>query len=343
MIRREKIVAVDTEFMRETTYFAVLCLVQINVAGKCFVVDALAKDIDLGEFFEILGDKKITKVFHSCRQDLAVLEQMRVGVVFRNIMDTQMMASLAGVGYDLGYAKLVKIFLKKNLDKDWQRSDWEGRPLQKEQIKYAMIDVLYLPKIYQILHKKLVKEKKLVWLEEEMVCLVDKAIEDDIFKKFPFVGRGRNYQENIKLLVEWRDDFARRSNVPRSFVIKDKLLERIAYKNPRSVEELMSCEFETRISGLRREILNLIKDVNFEEEAVVLERKSFRMGEKQSKLYKVSRALLQKNAKEHNLSEQLVINQDDLRGIVMGNKKIEEVLRGWRFQVFGKDLEKLIK
>jgi ribonuclease D len=343
LIEEKKFVALDTEFMRETTYYAVLCLIQINISDECFVVDALDSNINLEPFFKILNNPKIIKVFHSVRQDIAVIAQFFPKISPKSIFDTQVMASFCGVGYDIGYANLVKIFFNKDLDKAWQRSDWQKRPLHQDQIEYAAIDVLYLPEIYKILLEKLSLQKKLNWLDEEMDFIVKRAMNDDIYKKFLVNYSSEVYQKNIKLLVSWRDNLAKNHNIPRSFVIKDKILGKIAYQNPQTISELEKCGFQSRVGNkIKDEIINLIADKNGAISSEIRPHREFKMTKAKSALYQESRELLQRNAIENNLSAQLIINQEDLKNIILGHKNIAKTLTGWRLQVFGEDLEILI-
>lgn len=341
LIEQQRFVAVDTEFMRENTYQPILCLIQINVSNQCYVVDAESPNIDLRPFFAILNNPHITKIFHSSRQDISVLVAIDNEIAPQNILDTQIMSSLCGMGYDIGYATLAKKLLDKDLSKDWQRSDWQARPLHQEQIEYALIDVLYLPKIFAILKEKLSLENKLAWLEEEMQILMNKAIDDDLYKKFSSFGKNNSYQKNIELLVPWRDDLAKRRNVPRSFVIKDKLLDKIANYHPKNFDDLQKCGFESRLDNgtIKKEIIEFLQYQNVE----INDKKiNFKLNQKQHSLYQKSRELLQENALKHNVNAELIINQDDLKQIILGYKKIAKILTGWRSIVFGQDLEKLI-
>lgn len=352
LIYDHKITAIDTEFIRETTYLPILCLIQINVNGFCYVVDALS-DLDLSPFFKILSDPKIIKIFHSSRQDMEVFlinfpNQISSQCPPRAIFDTQIMAALCGLGFNISYSNLAKNLLDADVSKDWQRSDWQKRPLHPEQVSYAKIDVLHLPQIYQILNEQLAREEKLDWAKDEMDFNVQKATaKDDLCKNFSFANKSSAYQENVNLLTSWRDISARKYNVPRSFVIKDEVLDKIAFNAPSDFETLEKCGFKTRVlqQNTKEEILDLLNNKILPQ---VVESKKhnpkivFRLTEAQKEIYQQSRFLLQEQAKKYQINPELIINQTNLQHLISGYKSITEILLGWRYIVFGQALEKLI-
>jgi ribonuclease D len=348
-IKEGSAIAVDTEFMREKTYYPLLCLVQINIAGKSYAIDALSADIDLRPFFTILENEKIKKIFHSSYQDMEVLIQINKTMP-RAVVDTQIMANVCGFDYNISYAKLAKNLLDKNLDKDWQRSDWQKRPLHKEQVRYALIDVDHLPKIYQILEKKLAENSKFQWFEEEMNSFLNKNYDidnQDLFKKFSMVNKNQTSQDNLKLLIPWRDIIAKKRNVPRSYILKDDILSKICTLNPTNMDEMNECCRTNKYMGskIKKEILALLQNKAPIIEEIELEPQlkiSYRLTDEQDAFYQKTRVLLQKKAKEFNLKAEFIINQNDLRQLIMGHKKVPEVLNGWRFQVIGDDLQEII-
>ncbi len=349
LIHKHKITAIDTEFVRENTYLPILCLIQINVDGNCYAVDALSS-LDLSPFLKILNNPNIIKIFHSARQDMEVFllnfQNSSQQISPQAIFDTQLMAALCGLGNTISYSNLAKDLLGKEISKDWQRSDWQKRPLHKEQIEYAKTDVLYLPEIYQILQTKLEKSKKTAWAKEEMDLGIKKATAaDDLCKNFSFVNKSLIYQENINLLVYWRDGTARQHNVPRSFVFRDEVLERIAVSNPNDLESLVKCGFKTRVSNsdFKPEIVDLLKNkkLSTQEPSKKKPRNIFRLDKAKKELYQKSRILLQTQAQKHQISPELIINQTNLQHLISGYKLIDEVLIGWRYLVFGVELEKL--
>ncbi|MFT5702991.1 MAG: ribonuclease D [Rickettsiales bacterium] len=351
-IEKAKITFIDTEFFREKTYFSILCLIQINVNGVCFAIDAL-EDFDFSPLVSILNNPAIIKIFHCLRQDLEVLSQSLPDKSMQEfdpkaMFDTQIMTAFCGLGFTISYGNLVNNLLDIEVSKDWQRSDWRKRPLHPDQIAYAKIDVLHLPKIYQILTQKLVDENKLEWAKKEMDDNVQKYLaEDDLLKNFSFSGKSAIYQKIIEALVIWRDCLARNLDVPRSFIIKDEIVSKIAFNNPKNIGELAKCGFKTRISksDLKSEIINLILNQN-KKLAHNPEHNSpqiaLRLSEEQKETYQKSRELLESQAKKYQINPELIINQANLVKLILGSKLIENVLKDWRQDIFGEQLSKLI-
>ncbi len=348
-ITDQNLMSIDTEFMREKTYYPLLCLIQINVEGSCFAIDILNKNLNLEPFFTILKNQKIIKIIHCLHQDLEVLFPF-LHETPKAIFDTQIMANFCGFDYNSSYVKLVKELLDKDVDKAWQRSDWGERPLHPDQIQYALLDVFYLPEIFNILKDKLIQKQRLEWFYEEMEnILTEKNFDGEnqnLFKKFSFQRKSKIYEKNIKLLVPWRDNKARKNNIPRSFVIKDEVLSLIAEKNPQNLEELNQLYLANKLNEkLKMEILILLQSalsygVNlFSDE----DNFSFKLSEKQNSFYLQAKTLLNQKSLEQGLKPEFIINQNNLKMIILGHKKIEDILSGWRFIVFGNDLQNLIK
>jgi ribonuclease D len=348
-IKSQNLMSIDTEFMREKTYYPLLCLIQINVDGACFVIDVLNKNLDLAPFFSLLKDQKITKIIHCVHQDLEVLFPF-LQEIPKAIFDTQIMANFCGFDYNSSYVKLVKELLNKDVDKAWQRSDWCERPLHPDQMQYALLDVFYLPEIYNFLREKLAQKQRLEWFYEEMEnVLKDKNFDGEnqnLFKKFSFQKKSKVYEKNIKLLIPWRDDKAKINNIPRSFIIKDEALQLIAERNPKSLAELNQINFANKLNEkLKIEILAILQNEvtpepsQFQDEDGL----NFKLNDKQHSLYGKARNLLNQKSLEQNLKPEFIINQSNLRMIILGHKKIENVLSGWRFIAFGSDLQNLIK
>lgn len=349
-IEKDKIAFIDTEFAREKTFFPVLCLIQINVDGVCFAIDVLEDEIDLSPLVAILNNPKIIKVFHSMRQDLEVLalslpEKSMQIFEPQSIFDTQIMSALCGLGFTISYQNLTKNLLEKDVAKEWQRSDWQSRPLHPDQISYAKIDVLHLPGIYQILKEKLTKENKLQWLEKEMDLNVKKSLAaDDLLKNFSFAGKSASYQENVEILVSLRNAVARELNVPRSFVFKDDVLSKIAFVSPSEISDFEKCSFKTRVSRptLKAEMIKLLKQKPTSSAKKDNPRIDTRLSEEQKENYQKSRLLLQECAEKHQINPELIINQSNLICLISGNKLIADLLPDWRYEVFGKELKNLI-
>jgi ribonuclease D len=258
------------------------------------------------------------------------------------------MANFCGYDYNISYAKLVKNLLNKDLDKDWQRSDWQKRPLHKEQLKYALLDVVYLLEAYQLLEKKLASLGKASWFSQEMDYSLNRNYDtdnQDLFKKFPLTNKNQSFQDNLKLLIPWRDALAKKRNLPRSYILKDDLLSKISAVNPNSLEAIDQCLPGDKFinSRLKKEILALLQSKEPDIYSDVVTNKVIsRLNEEQELLYQKTRVLLQKKAKAFNLKAEFIINQNDLRQIILNHKSPAQVLQGWRFEVLGPELEEMI-
>jgi ribonuclease D len=364
-------VAIDTEFMCRSTYYPVLCLLQINVNGSCYAIDVMEANIDLRPFFKILNNKSIIKIFHCATQDLEVFANHAKNIPIKfspkSIVDTQLMANFCGFKYNIGYAALVKHFLNIDLSKALQKSNWALRPLRQEQVEYALDDVLYLTNIYQLMKVELSDGNKFDWFLRESKVTLRKSRgnnKPDLCNKF-FNYKKKNYHlENIKLMVLWRDNLAKLHNVPRSFILKDKSLDYISRIEPKTTKDFQEIDIHSRISKskIKKEIIDLLhnkigkKGSNFLKDLgkklmkflrnynnkILHNNANFRMNKTQEDLYNKAKILLLNKSTYHNLSPELITNQNNLKQIILNNKKARKKLSGWRFIVYGKDLYKLL-
>lgn len=346
MIYDEKFVALDTEFMREKTYYPVLSLVQIAVRKsgeqKLFVVDALS-GVDLEPLFTTILDRSITKIFHASLQDLQIICQKsnigRGGIenqLAESVIDTQIMANFCGFDFNSGYSNLTEVLLQEKIDKSLQRSDWQKRPLTREQIKYAISDVIFLEEIYEKLTKILAEKNRQEWYKEEMKIFVGKVLsetKENLFKNFSF--KGRSYEEiaRIKNLILWREDWAKKLDLPRQHFMRDHVVERVAYS------QNFDLNFDEQKIAEIKKILN--QEVGDEDRVFVHDETNF-MSDKQKKLYKKSKELISEIAREENLKEQLLITSQGLKNVICAKKPIEELLSGWRYELCGERLKNLI-
>ncbi len=346
LMRDAKVIAVDTEFTREKTYYPVLSLIQVAVkVGEhlyFFVIDALA-EINLEPFFAIIFDRHITKVFHAALQDLQIIAQKSNLALeefsedlSQSVVDTQIMSNFCGLNFNVGYSALVEQFFQQNIDKTLQRSDWQKRPLSEEQLDYAISDVLFLHQIYEILFADLQSKKRYQWFREEMQSFVKKALQEsreNLFKNFSFRGRSQEEIIRVKNLILWREDWAQKLDLPRQHFIRDYLLERIAY----------SKDFNLKLSEQQsNEIRQIVEqENNFSEDLLIKSDTSF-MSSKQKELYKKAKELLVEIANEEKIKEQILLSSQSLKSLICGKKTVQEALKGWRYQLCGERLEKII-
>ena len=233
--------AVDLEFIREKTYYPLLCLIQVASKDEAAIIDPLAPDMDLSPFFELMQNDKIVKVFHSCRQDVEILYQLS-GKVPQPLFDTQIAAMVCGFGESIGYERLVKAVLNIELDKTDCLSNWQLRPLNEHQLEYACGDVTHLINVYEYLKQQLEEKGRVDWIKEEVdVASSEKTYVTEpleAWERIKFRSHNSKVLSNLRDLAAWREKRAQDKNVPRQSIIKDDVLTMIATANPQSREDL---------------------------------------------------------------------------------------------------------
>jgi len=265
-IKLIKLIAIDTEFVREKTYFPILSLVQIAVKNlqktEIFLIDCLA-NLDLTELISIIYDKKITKILHSSTQDLQIFQiikndalkknpYLKISSLPQSCYDIQIMANLLYHEANISYAKLTEKFCNYKIEKDQQRSNWEQRPLSESQILYAVQDVKFMFSIYYNLLEEMVKSKRMEWFYEEMDYFISSCCKNDIshlFRKISPKEGGYQQKNHIWQLVLWREEVARQLNIPRQHFIEDGVIVKIANFHSNLLEELHNFDLENSISN----------------------------------------------------------------------------------------------
>ena len=229
-------IAVDTEFLRETTYYAKLCLVQISGGGNAMAIDPLADGIDLSPLTALLGNPDVIKVFHAGRQDLEIFYKMMDGLP-NAVYDTQIAAMVCGFGEQVGYDRLVKGMLDITLDKGSRFTDWAQRPLTEKQVRYALDDVIHLDTLFPMLRERIAAQGRDGWLDEEFQSITDIALynidPDEVWRRIKQRGGRPQVLNRLKHLAAWREKEVRRRDMPRSRLIKDETLVAIAESNPK--------------------------------------------------------------------------------------------------------------
>jgi ribonuclease D len=341
LIRQAKIVSIDTEFTRETTYYPILSLIQISVKDgdeqKSFIVDCLA-DIDLMPLYQIIADNNITKILHSSLQDLQIFYQ-KSNIQPNSIADTQIMANFCGLGFNVGYSALVNNFFQTEIDKSQQRSNWQKRPLSEKQTQYALSDVFYLEEIYEKLLKILEEKGRKEWYLEEVKRFSKNAtiqLDENLFKNFNFKRKTPKQISQIKKLILWREKWAQKFDVPRQHFIKDSAIERIVIFND------LDLKFDSLMINEIKEILNqeyLMEELNSHQDH---EERNFFMTAQQKKIYKEAKIIISKIALKENFKEQFLITSSGLKSLICNQKEVDRHLCKWRYQLFGESLKKLI-
>lgn len=347
-LKNEKFVTVDTEFIRDKSYYPKLCLIQISGSGLCFAIDALADGVDLTPVDKLLSNKKIVKVFHSARQDIEIFYN-HFGHIPSPLFDTQVAATVCGFGDAVSYEKLVTQLTDANIDKSSRFTDWSKRPLTETQIAYALSDVLYLREIYEKLSARLDATKRESWLEEEMEDLTDikkyQMKPEDAWKRMKVRSNSARFLKVVREVTCWREKQAQKKDLPRGFILKDQTILDIAASMPRTKAAL----YRTRginqqsLKGkAANELLNIIHEVlEISDEKLPPVPDHIHKPTKKGPLVDLLKVLLKGKCKECHVADRLVATTDDLALIaeLKDPAHVQDIpcMHGWRYDVFGKD------
>jgi ribonuclease D len=344
----EPFVTVDTEFMRERTYYPELCVVQIAGAGDVAVVDALAPGLDLTPLGALLANTSVTKVFHACRQDVEIF-LLKFGVVPVPIFDTQVAAMVAGFGDQVGYETLVSALAQGGIDKAHRFSDWQARPLSPAQIAYAAADVTYLRVVYERLLERLERDERLDWVAEEMAALADprsyRADPDEAWRRLRLRGGNPRQLALIQAIAAWREREAARINIPRQRLIKDEQIPELAALAPDDADGL------TRVRGISKgfaegrsgaALLAVIAKIRaLPEQALPAMPRGRETVRPSPALVALLKVLLTERADRHNVAAKLIASSDEIDQLAGEDTPELACLTGWRAEVFGRDALRL--
>ena len=345
-------IAVDTEFMRENTYWPDLCLMQVASPDEAAAIDPKADTINLDPLLELMvRNDNILKVFHAGGQDLEIIHNL-TGEVPNPLFDTQVAAMALGFGEQVGYSNLVESVLGHNLDKGARFTDWSRRPLDKRQIDYAIADVTHLATIFPKLVKKLVKTGRGAWLDEEMERLADPSsfafAPEDAWKRLKLPSRNPAVLGRLKALAAWRETEARSKNLPRGRIIKDDTLNDLAGHPPKSQDDLgkvrgLSAGWRNNDIGARL-MTALAKAVPLApEELPAREPRRPGLTKDAALVSDLLKLLLKIRAKEAGVAAKLIARSDELEALAAGVREDLNILAGWRFEEFGRDALDLVE
>jgi ribonuclease D len=345
-------VAVDTEFMRENTYWPDLCLIQVASSDEAAAIDPKADGIDLTPLLDLfVRNEAVLKIFHAGGQDLEIIHNL-TGKVPHPLFDTQIAAMALGHGEQIGYSNLIESLLGHSLDKGARFTDWGRRPLDKRQIDYAIADVTHLATIFPRMVEKLRKTGRGAWLDEEMERLADSssfAFEPkDAWRRLKLPSRNPAVLGRLKALAAWRESEARSKNLPRGRIVKDDTLSEIVLHPPKSQDDLgrirgLSAGWRTNDIGAR--LMSAIQSAKPLEPEEMPDREPRRPGlTKDGALVSdLLKLLLKIRAKETGVAARLIARSDDLEALAAGVRKNLRILDGWRYQQFGKDALDLVE
>jgi ribonuclease D len=341
-------VAVDTEFIREHTFWPRLCLIQMGGPEEELIVDPLADGLDLTPFYQLMADERVTKVFHAARQDLEIV-WTQARLIPHPIFDTQVAAMVCGFGEAVSYSNLVKQVTGRDLDKTSRFTDWARRPLSQRQLTYALGDVTHLRDIYRHLRAELDKEGRAGWLDEEMAELTDpktyQTSPEEAWRRLKLRVKNRRGLAVLIELAAWRERAAQAQDVPRNRILRDEALFDIASHAPASPAEL--AELRTLSEGFARsarakEILEAVKrglarDVS----TLPALRTGQPLAADKVALLELLRVLLKGCAAREKVAPRLIADGDDLERIAIEEHPDVAAMKGWRYEMFGRQAELL--
>ncbi|MCF6370559.1 ribonuclease D [Rhizobium halophilum] len=349
-LAQSEFITIDTEFLRETTFWPQLCLIQMASPTMEVLVDPLAKGLDLAPFFELMADANVVKVFHAARQDIEIIHHLG-NLMPHPIFDTQVAAMVCGFGDSVSYDQLVQRVTGAQIDKSSRFTDWSRRPLSDKQLDYALADVTHLRDVYQFLKAQLEREGRASWLTEEMAILESANTydihPDDAWLRLKARLRKPTELAILKYVAAWREREARSRNVPRSRVLKDDGIYEIAQQQPKDTEALS--RLRTIPKGWERSASGtaVIEAVNA---ALALPKsemphapKHVRSPEGTGAAVELLKVLLRLISDKEGVAAKVIANTDDLEKIAAEGETAEvAALSGWRRELFGQTALRLI-
>ena len=340
----EEFVTVDTEFMRERTYWPELCVVQLAGDAEVAVLDAQADGLDLSPLGRLLAEPGVLKVFHAARQDIEIFV-LKFGMVPQPLFDTQIAAMVAGFGDQVGYDALVASLTGGSIDKAHRFSDWSARPLSAAQIAYAAADVTHLREVYRRLRDRLNQDGRLEWVAEEMAALADPATyrpdPDAAWERLRPRSSNRRFLGMLQAVAAWRELEAQRVNIPRQRLLRDETLLEIAATAPTTPDALARARGVTRGFAEGRSgasLLQAVAEAGHVPDSALPLAPSSRDGARPSPaLVSLLKVLLATKCERHHVAAKLVASSDDIERLAVEDAPDIPALHGWRREAFGED------
>jgi len=337
-------VAIDTEFMRERTYWPILCVVQVAGPEEAVAIDALAPGLDLAPLLALMADAAMLKVFHAARQDLEIFYQLS-GQVPHPVFDTQIAAMVCGFGDAVSYETLVKRLAGAGLDKASRFTDWAHRPLTERQIQYALADVVHLRTVYERLQQILGKNGRSQWFAEEMANLVDPAIyrsePNEAWRRFRLRGRAdQRFLGVLRAVAAWRESAAQARDLPRGRIMKDEAVLEIAAHAPKTIEVLARTRSLPRgvaEGKLGQDILDAVASGLADPDPPPALPGKAEPPPGIGPLIELLRVLLKQRCEDFQVAQKLLASADELEAIAADDNADVPALHGWRREVFGED------
>jgi len=343
-LSNDKFITVDTEFMRERTYWAKLCLIQIAGAEHEAIIDPQADGIDLASFYQMMANEAIIKVFHAARQDVEIIHHLS-GIIPKPLFDTQVAAMVCGFGDQIGYEPLARRLVNAEIDKSSRFTDWSRRPLTDKQLHYALCDVTYLRDVYEILQKQLDETGREPWLAEEMKVLTN----EDTYQTDPtrawnrvkFRPRKKVQQAILMEVAAWREEEAKRRDVPRNRIIKDDAIGELAMQAPKNQDALSrlravpkgyanSRHGEAMVAAVKR---GLARDL---ETVPDTQQRNRHLPEGTGEIAEILKLALKITAEQEGIASRIIANAADIEAIAGYDNADVKALKGWRLELFGR-------
>ncbi len=349
--KAEPFITIDTEFIRERTYFSQLCLIQVATSEEAVAIDPLAEGMDLAPLYEVLRDENVVKVFHACRQDLEIFYHA-MGEMPKNVYDTQIAAMVCGYGESVGYEKLVGALVGATLDKASRFTDWARRPLSDRQLHYALDDVIHLRVIYAKLRERIAKEGRTAWIEEDMAELIEeRRYRSDpllAYKRLRVKSRAPEYLQHLRAVAAWREGLAVEKNVPVQRIMRDELVLQVAAMKPETEDDLREVRgIHHQVSrDNMRELVEVLMHARLapKEEWPKADPRPQGLNPAQESCCELLRMLLKQRCDEAHIVPRLLASRDELEEVIRGDIALADAhfMHGWRYEVFGRDAEKFL-
>ncbi|MEM6413354.1 MAG: ribonuclease D [Pseudomonadota bacterium] len=341
-LRRRPFFAVDTEFMREKTYWPILCLIQAAAEDAEAIIDPMAKDIDLTPFLDLLADPSITKVFHAARQDLEIFFRL-MGKTPAPIFDTQVAAMACGFGDQIGYEPLMRSLLGAKIDKGSRFTDWSRRPLSEKQLTYALSDVTHLRDAYPILESKLSRDGRDTWIADEIDALLDPSLyamdPNESWRRLKLRNvKGHELGPVIKL-AEWREREAQKRDQPRNRIVKDDVILEIARMKPTSEADLARARALPK--GLEKSrmgpaILRAVADgLAIPSDDLPRIARNENRTPPPADIVDFLKVLLKRQCETYDVAPRLIASVGDLEALASNQDADIPAMKGWRHEIFG--------
>ena len=336
-------ITVDTEFLRETTYYPKLCLIQVAGAHEAALIDPLADGLDLAPFFALMADTNVLKVFHAAKQDFEILVMLS-GALPQPIIDTQIAAMVCGFGDQVGYEAIARKLAGANIDKSSQFTDWSRRPLSHKQQAYAVSDVTHLRTVYEKLQEQLAQTDRRDWMKSELDSLTDPATyrvdPEQSWRRVKARIQNKKQQAVLMSVAAWREREAQNKNVPRGRVLKDEAIAEIAIQMPQTPQDVNDLRLVSRGAGnssMGAAILKAVQDGLSRDPKTIPDKTKFDdMSSAALAASEILKLALKIVCDMHSLAPKLIASSADIEALAMDDEADIPAMRGWQFELFGK-------